>query len=98
MQLIEEIKQQDIHVLCTLPHVYFTSIEDNSGDFKLVRLPNMRFYTKHIAMCHHPFREHVCHRKVKIFAIDTNDQPADIATKAVDQGYFTRHYKKIFGR
>ncbi|KAL7461891.1 hypothetical protein ACHAXS_002298 [Conticribra weissflogii] len=29
MQLIEEIKQQDIHVLCTLPHVYFTSIEDN---------------------------------------------------------------------
>ncbi len=57
----------------------------------------MRSRTKHIAVCYHHFREHVPHGKVKIFLIDANDQPADIATTAVPQDLSTHHCMKVCG-
>ncbi len=98
MQLIDEIKSKGFQVLCTLPHVHCKAFEDNSGALELACLPKMRARTKHIAVCYHHFREHVCQGKIKIFPISTDLQPADMATKALPEESFVRHHKTICGK
>ncbi len=97
MKLIEEIKQHGFCVLCTLLYIYHKAFKDNSGALEYVWLPKVRSCTKQIAVCCQHFRDHVNHEKVKIFPIDTNDQPADIATKTVPQDSSTYHQMKITG-
>jgi hypothetical protein len=48
MNLIKEMREQNIPVICTKPYVYCKVFEDNSGALELARLPKLRPYTKHI--------------------------------------------------
>ena len=54
-------------------------------------------WTKHINMCSHHFREHVCNGLIKIYPIGTKDQIADVLTKAIPQNDLQRHRKAISG-
>ena len=98
MQLLEEMKSRGFEVICTSPHVYCKTFEDNSGALELARLPKLRPRTKHINVCYHHFREHVRKGLIKIFPIDTRDQVADALTKTLAQNAFYRHRKYMCGQ
>ncbi len=57
MELIKEMKEHNIPVICTKPYVYCKVFEDNSVALELARLPKLRPCTKHINVCYHHFRE-----------------------------------------
>ncbi len=77
--------------------MYCKAFEDNSGALELARRPKMRSRTKHIAVCYHHFRENVRAGKIKVYPINTKDQPSHIATKALAQDLFLRHHRPICG-
>jgi hypothetical protein len=91
MNLLHEMREQEYQVICIEPHVYCKVFEDNSGALELARLPKLRPRTKHINVCYHHFRRHVCKGLIKIFPINTKDQIADALTKALAQNDFQRH-------
>ena len=98
MELIKEMKEHNIPVICTKPYVYCKVFEDNSGALELARLPKLRPRTKHINVCYHHFREHVRKGLIKIFPVGTSDQIADVLTKALAQNDFTRHRIQLCGK
>jgi hypothetical protein len=97
MLLIQEMKERNFQVICTEPYVYCKVFEDNSGALELARLPKLRPRTKHINVCYHHFREHVRNGLIKIFPVSTQDQVADIFTKALPQNLFVRHRQYLCG-
>lgn len=98
MQLLEEMKSRGFEVICTNPHVFCKTFEDNSGALELARLPKLRPRTKHINVCYHHFREAVRKGDVKIFPISTDDQIADALTKPLAQNTFCRHRRFMCGQ
>ena len=98
MDLLKEMKARGFEVICTNPHVFCKTFEDNSGALELARLPKIRPRTKHINVCYHHFREHVRKGMIKIFPIDTEDQIADALTKPLAQNAFCRHRKYMCGQ
>jgi hypothetical protein len=97
MDLIKEMREHNIPVICTKPYVYCKVFEDNSGALELARLPKLCPCTKHINACYHHFREHVRNGLIKIFPVGTTDQIADVLTKALAQNDFTRHRVHLCG-
>jgi hypothetical protein len=97
MDLIKEMKEHNIPVICTKPYVYCKVFEDNSGALELARLPKLCPRTKHINVCYHHFREHVRKGLIKIFPVGTADQIADVLTKALAQNDFTCHCIHLCG-
>ena len=97
MSLVQEMRERDFKVICTEPYVYCKVFEDNSGALELARLPKLRPRTKHINVCYHHFREHVRKGLIKIFPVSTEDQVADIFTKALSQNLFQRHRRFFCG-
>ncbi len=97
MDLIKEMKEKQIPVICTKPYMYCKVFEDNSGALELARLPKLMPRTKHINVCYHHFREHVRNGLIKIFPIGTEDRIADMLTKAFAQNLFTRHRIHLCG-
>ena len=93
MNLIDEMKNKGLQVICTQPYVYCKVFKDNSGALELARLPKLRPRTKHINVCYHHFREHIRKDFIKIFPVDTKNQIADALTKALAQNDFTCHRK-----
>jgi hypothetical protein len=59
MGILQEMREQDLKVLCAKPYVYCKVFEDNSGTLELARLPKLCPRTKHINVCYHPFCKHV---------------------------------------
>ena len=98
MELIKEMKEHNIPVICTKPHVYCKVFEDNSGALELARLPKLCPRTKHINVCYHHVREHVRKGLIKIFPVGTSDQIADVLTKTLAQNNFTHHRIQLCGK
>ena len=98
MDLVAEIRAHNFQVICNAPHVFCKVFEDNAGALELARLPKLRPRTKHINVCYHHFRERVRHGKIKIFPISTNDQIADLFTKALAQNTFVKHRTHMCGQ
>ena len=71
--------------------------EDNRGALELAKVPKLRPRTKHIALKYHHFREHVRNGKVRINAIDTKEQIADIFTKGLPKDAFVYLRYKLCG-
>jgi hypothetical protein len=69
MELIQEMKDHNIPVICTKPYVYCKVFEDNSGALELARLPKLCPRTKHINVCYHHFCKHVHKGLIKIFLL-----------------------------
>ena len=62
--------------------------EDNNGYIELAKCSRLRPRTKHIAIKYYYFRSKVANSIVKILPIDTNNQIADIFTKALPKEQF----------
>uniref|UniRef100_A0A7S4IN60 Reverse transcriptase Ty1/copia-type domain-containing protein n=1 Tax=Odontella aurita TaxID=265563 RepID=A0A7S4IN60_9STRA len=71
--------------------------EDNQGCLKLARLPPPRMTprSKHYALKYHWFRAHLRPNQIEIMPIDTNDQLADIFTKALRPEKHLQMRKKL---
>ena len=86
------------------PEVFCTAFEDNSGALEMARVPKMRPRTKHINLKYHFFRDRVVQDgdidiegKIHVKAIATEDQLADLFTKAVSQELFLKFRMEIMG-
>ncbi len=98
MELIKEMKEHHISVICTKPYVYCKVFEDNSGALELTRLPKLCPRTKHINVCYHHFCKHVHKGLIKIFPVGTAVQIADVLTKALAQNNFVCHRIALCGK
>ena len=74
-----------------------TEFEDNNGALELATAPKIRPRTKHIAVKYHHFRSHVQNGSIKIKAIDTTQQQADLLTKPLPLQAFVYLRKLIMG-
>jgi hypothetical protein len=98
MELIQEMKDWHIPVICSKPYIYCKIFEDNAGGLELARLPKLQPRTKHINVCCHYFREHVRKGLIKIFPVRTSNQIADMLTKALPQNNFVCHCVHLCGK
>ena len=80
MTIIEELSEV-LKIKKEKPKIFCTVFEDNNGALELAKTPRMRPRTKHISLKFHHFRQQVKDGKIKIEAIDTKVQIADIFTK-----------------
>jgi hypothetical protein len=88
MNLLKEMKEHRVELPTTKPTVYCKLFEDNAGVIHIAKSPKMRPRTRHINQKYHHFREWVKSGLIDIFAIDTEEQPADLLTKPLSVASF----------
>lgn len=79
------------------PNLRCTIFEDNKGAEQLARAPRMRPRTKHIAIKYHHFREQVAKGILHITRVATDEQRADILTKATPLSTLSHLRQQIQG-
>jgi hypothetical protein len=95
--LMKEVQARlslDIEVV---PTVYCRMFEDNSAALEMAKVPKMRPRTRHLNVAYHHFRSEVANGSLRIEAIGTDDQQADIFTKPVELAILLRHRLRIMG-
>eukprot|EP00957_Ditylum_brightwellii_P010573 800706-Ditylum_brightwellii.AAC.1 len=97
MNFLREIKDQGIADANSGPEVHCKCFEDNLGTLELARLPKMQPHTKHINLVWHHFWDYIRRKLIHVIAIKSEDQPADIIPKSVEQNSFVRHCCGIGG-
>ena len=70
---------------------------DNNGAKDLAHNPRVGDCSKHIDIAYHFTRELVEKGELTILRIDSDDNPADICTKALKPDAFFWHYNRIMG-
>ena len=80
-----------------MPITHSTVFEDNNDALELARTPKYRPRSKHIAIKYHHFRDHVKNKTIRIEAIHTKEQIADIFTKPLDRQQFEYLRHKLIG-
>jgi hypothetical protein len=97
MDLLEEMKTQNIVTDNNTPKIFCKAFEDNSGALEMARMPRMRPRSKHINTYYHHFRSHVAEGKITVHAISTTDQVGDLWTKPLGAELFAKFVKLAFG-
>lgn len=81
-EMFKELKSY-LNILDLTPDVKCNLFKDNVGAKTLAKAPKMTPRTNHIAIKYHHFREAVKSGVLNITRVDTNNQLADVFTKAV---------------
>ena len=76
--------QERLQYLSTAITISCKVFEDNNGALELANDPKFRPRTKHIGIKYHHFWDNVKSGKIEVLPIDTNEQIADIFTKALE--------------
>ena len=97
MQLLCKIHKGGIPVSPNDPAVRCRVFEENSGALEMAREYKYRPRTKHLNVKLHHFRDYVERGEIQILHIRTDNQPADILTKPVNEAILTRHRYTIMG-
>jgi hypothetical protein len=97
MWLLQEAADQGINFNNTKPKVHCTVFEDNEGAIEIANVPKMRPRTKHLNLKYHHFREEVKKGTISIYHVSTKDQMADIFTKPLEEGQFTKLRMSMIG-
>ena len=97
MELVKEMKVLGYNVGQTVPAVHCTLFEDNAGALCLAKAPAMRPRTKHINVKYHHFRAAVAAGEVTVQYVSTDDQVADMLTKANPVSVFEKHRQRLMG-
>ena len=98
MDLAKELRDKfNFDIFCSEIDVFCHAFEDNLGALEIAKLPKMRPRTKHINICYHHFRERVRRGEIKLHAISTDDQVADMLTKPLPQNTLWKHRKSVIG-
>ena len=98
MELLKELKEAGFNIGETTPTISCKIFEDNSGAIEMATVHKWRPRTKHIATKYHHFRDYVTSGQIKMEYISTDNQPADILTKPVNEQINTRHKITIMGK
>jgi hypothetical protein len=97
MELMKEAQQMKLPITPTPPKLHCKLFEDNSGALEIAKVPKMRPRTKHLNIKYHHFRSFVTDGLVSIHQVSTDNQIANIFTKALNQDLFEKHRKVING-
>ena len=97
MQLLKEMRSFKIPITNVIPKVHCKVFEDNEGAIEIAKVPKMRPRTKHLNLKYHHFREEVKKGTISIYHVSTKDQMADIFTKPLEEGQFTKLRKSMIG-
>jgi len=97
MELVKELKLQGFNMVSTKPIVHCQVFEDNSGALEIAKVPKMCPCTKHINIKYHHFRDSVDRGEISLHVINTNDQPADVLTKPLNEAKLAQHCQFIQG-
>ena len=97
LNLIKEMKTNNISTISTAPTVFCKVFEDNSGALEVAKSPKLTPRTKHFNLRYHHFRESVRLRIIQLFPISTVNQLADIYTKPLPRDIFIKFRKQIMG-
>ena len=97
MSTLEEMREKGFPVKDVRGHVRCRVFEDNSGALEMARVHKYRPRTKHINVKYHHFRDHVSDGKITIHPIGTNEQPADMLTKPLNEDALCRHRRFTMG-
>ena len=98
INLIEEMKEQEIGKFDYCARVHCKVFEDNAGAMTIATMPKIRPRTKYINGKYWHFREHLDKGKISIHAVSTKDQIADLLTKPLPENEFTRFKNRIMGK
>jgi hypothetical protein len=97
MWLLDEAHEMGVPVMNQQPKVMCNVFEDNAGAIEIANVPKMRPKTKHLNIKYHHFREEVKRGTISVYHVGTKEQVADIFTKALDEGLFTKIRRRIMG-
>jgi hypothetical protein len=97
MWLLDEAHEMGVPVMNQQPKVMCKVFEDNAGAIEIANVPKMRPRTKHLNIKYHHFREEVKRGTISVYHVGTKEQVADIFTKALDEGLFTKFRRRIMG-
>jgi hypothetical protein len=97
IELLKEMKKQGFPIETAQAKVHCRVFGDNSGALEMAKVHKYRPQTKHLNVRLHHFRDYVERGEVTIHAINTNDQPADFLTKALNDETLTRHRHMVMG-
>ena len=97
MELLKELEQKNIGFPPTKPGIHCEVFEDNSGAIEIAKVPKMRPRTKHINVKYHHFREYIEREDISIHYINTEDQPADMMTKPLNETLLSKHRYTVMG-
>ena len=89
--------QKRLQYLSTTITISCGVFEDNNGALKLANEPRFRPRIKLIGIKYHNFRDSVKCGNIEVLPIDTNEQIADIFTKALDKQIFEYLRQKWIG-
>jgi hypothetical protein len=97
MELLKEMKKRGYPIESSQAKVHCKVFEDNSGALEMAKIHKYRPRTKHLNVRLHHFRDYVERNEISIHAINTNDQPADFLTKALNEITLQKHRLKVMG-
>ena len=97
MHILNEMKDHGFNIHPATTKVICKVFEDNNGALTIAQVPKIRPRTKHINCKFFHFASYVEKGEKTLHRIDTDDQPADMLTKALDVGKLVKHRKFILG-
>ena len=97
MQLLDECYDRDLIPKPDATQVRCKVFEDNAGALELAKVQKLRPRTKHLNVKYHHFRSFVQSGQIQVFPIASEDQLADLLTKAPHQLLFLQFRKQLMG-
>ena len=103
MNLVDEMRSHGIEFGMQQPKIRCRIFEDNAGAIELAKLPKLRPRTKHIAIQYHHFRSWTTKSideqepRIKVEYVKTEEQEADIFTKALPRQQFQKLQRMLIG-
>ena len=97
MQLMKEMRRHGFPIHTPQARVHCHVFEENSGALEMARIHKYRPRTKHLNIRLHHFRDYVERKEMSIHPINTNDQPVDSLTKALNEETLARHRFAVLG-
>ena len=97
MRTLKEMKVNGFPIVNVNSDVHCRVFEDNSGALEMAKVHKYRPRTKHINVKFHHFRDYVERGEVTLHPIGTDNQPADMLTKPLNESILAKHRKFVMG-
>ena len=89
--VMKEMKEHGISIDTGQPNVHCNIFEDNNGAIQIATKHQWHPCTKHINIQYHHFHSFVTDGSIKIFPIDSVNQPTDMLTKPLASELLYKH-------